>query len=68
MARPKKAEPSRRVDVYLPESLYARLTLILFSPVEGRVPHGEWSRFFETLARGAVERAETSTGAPSESA
>lgn len=56
MSRPPKADRPERVDVYLPGSLKARLTLLLFSPAEGRVPHGEWSRFFETLARQALDR------------
>lgn len=56
MSRPPKAERPRRVDVYLPESLHTRLALLLFSPAEGRIPHGAWSGFFETLARTALDR------------
>lgn len=56
MSRPPKAEISKRVDVYLPESLHNRLTLLLWSTAEQRVPHGAWSQFFETLARSSLER------------
>ena len=54
MARPPKADRPIRQEIFLPESLHSRLTLILWSPVEGRVPHGVWSKFFETLARNAL--------------
>lgn len=56
MARPLKAERTRRVHVYLPESLHAALSLLLYSSAEQRVPHGAWSTFFETLARQALDR------------
>jgi hypothetical protein len=66
MPRPRNAEPSRRVDIHLPESLHAQLSLVLFSPVEGRVPHGEWSRFFCTLAREALARVAAASPPPPE--
>lgn len=56
MARPKKSDTPKKVSIYLPEPIYDQLSLILWSPVERRVPHGEWSRFFEQLARQAIER------------
>lgn len=61
MSRPPKAEARRRVDVYLPESIHSALTMLLFSPAEGRVPHGSWSAFFETLARQALDRVAAKT-------
>lgn len=56
MSRPPKAERTVSVHVYLPETLHARLSMLLFSSAENRVPHGEWSRFFETLSRQALDR------------
>lgn len=67
MARPPKAERSRRFDVYLPETLAVRIEMLLFSEVENRIPHGEISKFFETLARKALDNPQSHTlseGAP----
>jgi len=61
MSRPPKAERTERVSVYLPTSLYGRVNLLLYSDAEGRVPHGAWSAFFETLARQALDRLVTHT-------
>lgn len=54
MARPPKVDRPVRQEIYLPESLHSELTILLFSSAEQRVPHGAWSRFFETLARNAL--------------
>lgn len=56
MPRPRKADRPIPVHVYLPESLHTRLTLLLWSEVEGRIPQGAWSEFFITLANEAVAR------------
>lgn len=64
MARPPKADRPVRQEIYLPESLHSQLTLVLFSPVEQRVPHGAWSQFFETLARQALAKLTPPEGAP----
>ncbi len=56
MPRPARPIRSRRVDLYLPEDLYLRLQTILWSEVEGRVPHGDWSAFFTNLTREALDR------------
>ena len=40
-------ERSSRLELNLAESTRVRLDLILFSPLEQRVPHGAYSRFFE---------------------
>lgn len=56
MSRPPKAERTVPVHVYLPQTLHTRLSLVLFSTAEGRVPHGAWSSFFTTLAEQALER------------
>lgn len=56
MPRPPRAEKSVRLELHLSESVHARLTLLLYSDAEQRVPHGEWSRFFESLARESLDR------------
>lgn len=56
MSRPRAPIRTHRLEIQLPEPLYARLALLLYSPTERRVPHGEWSRFFEKLLQQALER------------
>lgn len=45
MARPKKTIPSIRVEVSLPHSLVAMMDLLLFSPLEQKVPQGARANF-----------------------
>lgn len=40
-----------KLTTYLPEDLRAKLDIHLFSSVEGRVPHGAYSRFLEERVR-----------------
>jgi hypothetical protein len=49
--RPAKLIPSERLGLYLPVDMKARIDLHLFSEVEGRVPSGAYSKFFEGLVR-----------------
>jgi hypothetical protein len=42
-------EPSVATNLHLPESMRTKLDLILFSPLESRVPKGAYQKFF--LAR-----------------
>jgi len=41
-----KLIPSIRLHIYIPEDLYAKLCLSLYSTIEGRVPKGDLSKFF----------------------
>lgn len=34
-----------KLTLNLPEDVWTKMTLHLYSPVEGRVPHGAYSRF-----------------------
>lgn len=43
MARPKAVEPTERVYFHMPQSLYAKVKLALFSELESRVPYGAWA-------------------------
>lgn len=44
---PRKPEIDRpvRLETALPSTLRAKLDLLLFSPLEGRVPHGKYQEF-----------------------
>lgn len=51
MGRPKKADKPVEKNVSLPSSVVAAVDLELYSEIEGRVPHGGWSRLVESLLR-----------------
>lgn len=51
MGRRPKIERPTRLELKLPEMLRTRLDLLLFSTLEGRVPHGAYSVFFEARLR-----------------
>jgi len=40
MPRPRKLDRPRRLEIQIPESIWAKLQAELYSEVEGRVPHG----------------------------
>lgn len=50
MPRPRKTDRPKRLEVQLPESVYSKLHLELYSDLEGRVPHGSTSELFTALA------------------
>lgn len=56
MARPRKADRPVRREVYLPASLDEKIQVLLYSPLEGRVPQGAWSAFVETALRQLLTR------------
>lgn len=56
MARPAKLDRPVEKSISLPQSLHTRIELLLFSDLEGRVPHGAWSRLVEGLLRAHLER------------
>lgn len=43
MAPPRHIDRPTRIEIWLPESLHAKLKLELFSEAEGRVPKGRMS-------------------------
>lgn len=53
MAKQPNLIPSQQLNVALPLPLYTRLSAHLYSELEGRVPHGAYSRFLIDLLRGA---------------
>ena len=52
MSRRPNALPSQMLNVALPLPLMTQLSARLYSELEGRVPHGAFSRFFVDLLRG----------------
>jgi len=51
MAKHPNLIPSQQLNVALPLPVYTQLTAHLYSPLEGRVPHGAYSRFLTDLLR-----------------
>lgn len=51
MSRPVHIIRPTRLEISVPEDLRAKLDLMLFSPLEGRVPAGEYSRFINRLIK-----------------
>jgi hypothetical protein len=43
--------PSQQLNVALPLPLYTQLSVHLYSELEGRVPHGAYSRFLIDMLR-----------------
>jgi len=51
MARRPNLIPTQQLNVALPLPIYTQLTAQLYSELEGRVPHGAYSRFLVDLLR-----------------
>lgn len=51
MARRPNPIPSEQLNVALPLDVHTRLSAELYSDLEGRVPHGAYSRFLVELLR-----------------
>jgi len=47
--RPAKVVKSVEKTISLPLEVVLKIDLLLFSELEGKVPHGSWSRFVTTL-------------------
>jgi hypothetical protein len=47
--------PTKQLNLAIPLPLYTKLVFSLTSELEGRVPHGEFSRFFSELLRSHFE-------------
>lgn len=56
MGRPAKLDRPVEKSISIPGSIHTRLELLLFSELEGRVPHGAWSKLVEGLLRDYLER------------
>lgn len=51
MARPKKAVKPVEKSLSLPQDVADRIELMLWSDLEGKVPHGAFSKFLEQAVR-----------------
>lgn len=51
MPRPRRPDTSVRLHIVLPQSLFARLELILHDPIRNKARYGERSALIETLIR-----------------
>jgi len=51
MPRPKKVDRPIDKHLRLPQSVVAPTETLLYSEVEGRVPHGAWQELVERLLR-----------------
>ena len=58
MSRHPNPVPPKLLNLSLPEDLHATLTLHLYSDLEGRVPHGAYSKFFAERIREFLGRRE----------
>jgi hypothetical protein len=56
MPRPKKINRSVDVHLMLSESLVAEVDMMLFSPLQQRVPMGARAEFYERAARAELAR------------
>jgi hypothetical protein len=52
MAKHANLIPSQQLNVALPLPVYTQLSAHLYSELEGRIPHGAYSRFLVDLIRG----------------
>lgn len=62
MARPRNTIPSTEKNLCLPTPLVERVDLILFSPLEGRVPFAAWQRFVVAAIEEKLQRMQTNKG------
>jgi len=49
MPRIRNIDRPRRLETHVPESLYSKVHLELFSELEGKVPHGAVANLIKTL-------------------
>jgi len=64
MPRPLLSDRPIKLKVSLPQSVYTKLMLYLYSPLEGTVPHGAVSKFFEDRTREFLDRLPPPTQGP----
>lgn len=56
MPRPRRTIRPTSLLTSIPEDLRARLDLKLYSPIEGRIPHGAYSEYLCTLIRADLDK------------
>lgn len=58
MTRRSNVIPSIKMSLWVPEDLRARLDLILFSDLEGKVPFGAYTTFYAEMLRARLDSVE----------
>lgn len=61
MPRPLKVDRPVHKRLAFPESLVARVDLMLYSELEGKVPYAAWSEYLCGLIRADLEKKATGT-------
>lgn len=61
MPRPKKAIPMISKHFQIEGPLHDQFEILLYSELEGRVPHGAWSALINQLLRERLEKLKTNT-------
>lgn len=56
MPKPPRADRPVEKAINLPQSLVAKVDLLLWSPLEGKVPHGAWAGYVKGLIEADIER------------
>jgi len=56
MPRPKRTDRPVSKHLHFPESLAGKVELLLFSELEGKVPHGAWQAFISRLIEEHFQR------------
>lgn len=56
MARPKLTVRPKEKTISLPAPIVEAVDKLLFSPLESRVPHGEWSKYVLRLIEADLHR------------
>lgn len=59
IGRPPNILRPTKLTTYIPEDLRVKLDLYLYSEVEGRIPHGAYSRFLVERVKEFFERKPT---------
>ena len=64
MPKPRKSIRPIEKSISLPEDMVAKVELQLYSELEGRVPHGAWSRYLQALIAADLARKDPGRSQP----
>lgn len=56
MPKHKRADPPVEKTINIPQTICTTVDLLLFSDLEGKVPHGAWSRYVTGLITKDLEQ------------
>lgn len=55
MSRTKRIERTKSKHLHLPEQLVNTVDLLLFDPLEERIPYGAWQKYMQSLIEQDLE-------------